>query len=155
MYLGFFGVFIQKILYCLFSHHSFMYNGCMDTKWVELVRTSRLFEGIKPGLLPVIIERSLRRSVEEDGYYFMQSDPASHAYILVEGLVKMLQVTPDGQQIALRIITPGETYGGVAGTDRCSSYTWLADASCAGVTCCGISRRCWNAAVTPIASAPT
>jgi CRP-like cAMP-binding protein len=34
--------------------------------------------------------------------------------VLVAGLVKMLQVTPNGQQITLRMMTPGQTFGGIA-----------------------------------------
>jgi CRP-like cAMP-binding protein len=93
---------------------NFMYNSEMEPRLIEILRNSRLFNGVKLELLPLILQRSIKRSVEEDGYFFFQNDQASHAYILTEGRVKMLQITTGGQQIALRIITPGETYGGIA-----------------------------------------
>ena len=72
---------------------------------------------------------AVRRSIEEDGYFFMQGDEAAHAYVLLRGRVKMLQVTPNGQQITLRIITPGETFGGVAMLNPRTGYPASAQAS--------------------------
>jgi len=86
----------------------------MDEKTQEIVRQSSLFKDISPLAFERVLETSLLRSVEEDGFYFMQTDPATHAYVLVEGRVRMIQITPTGQQITLRILTPGQTYGGIA-----------------------------------------
>lgn len=44
----------------------------------------------------------------------MQGDPAVYAYVLLQGRVKMAQITPSGQQITMRIMLPGDTFGGVA-----------------------------------------
>lgn len=86
----------------------------MDAEIIELVRTSSLFREINTESLDLALASALQRSIEDDGYFFMQGDPATHAYVLVQGRVKMTQVTPNGQQITLRIITPGQTYGGVS-----------------------------------------
>lgn len=80
----------------------------------ELVQRSSLFQNVSPEAFEQVLATGLPRSVEEDGYFFMQGDPATHAYVLLEGRVKMLQITPSGQQITLRIMTPGQTYGGIA-----------------------------------------
>lgn len=86
----------------------------MDTDLIEWVRRSALFHGARPDLLNLILECSIKRAVEEGSTFFMQEDEATHAYILVEGRVKMLQVTPGGEQITMRIMTPGQTFGGIA-----------------------------------------
>lgn len=80
----------------------------------DLLRRSSLFRDLPPELLDLVQARGVHRSVEEGGYFFMQGDPATHAYVLLEGRLKMLQTTPAGQQIALRIILPGETFAGIA-----------------------------------------
>ncbi len=91
-----------------------MYNQRMATDLLELLRHSALFQNINTALLESILERGIRRAVEEGGYFFMQGDEAGHAYVLTGGRVKMLQVTANGQQIALRLMTPGQTFGGIA-----------------------------------------
>lgn len=93
-----------------------------------LLSRSSLFRDAQPGLLQTILERSLQRSVETGSYFFLQGDPATHAYVLVAGRVKMLQITPNGQQIILRIMTPGQTFGGIAMLNPPDGYPATAQA---------------------------
>lgn len=86
----------------------------MIEKSQEIIRQSSLFKDIDPQRFTQVVNEGVFRSVEEDGFFFMQADPATHAYVLVEGRVRMIQITPTGQQITLRILTPGQTYGGIA-----------------------------------------
>jgi len=86
----------------------------MDMEVQKLVRQSSLFKEISSDSFKQVMETGVLRSIEEDGFFFMQGDPATHAYVLVKGRVKMVQITPNGQQITLRIMTPGQTYGGIA-----------------------------------------
>jgi CRP-like cAMP-binding protein len=94
----------------------------------ELVRRSSLFKDIRPDVFAQVLEASVPRSVEEDGFFFLQGDPATHAYVLVEGRVKMIQITPNGQQITMRIMTPGQTYGGIALLNPRAGYPATAQA---------------------------
>jgi CRP-like cAMP-binding protein len=80
----------------------------------ELVRRSSLFKDVSIAVFEKVLSIGVLRPIEEGGFFFMQGDPATHAYVLVEGRVKMIQITPGGQQITLRIMTPGQTYGGIA-----------------------------------------
>ena len=100
----------------------------MDKEIQELVRQSSLFGEVSPNGFTQIMETGVSRSIEEDGFFFMQGDPATHAYVLVEGRVKMIQITPNGQQIALRIMTPGQTYGGIALLNPQAGYPATAQA---------------------------
>lgn len=100
----------------------------MDKELQELIRQSSLFKGVSPEVFSQVMEAGFLRSVEEDGYFFMQGDHATHAYVLVEGRVKMIQITPNGQQITLRIMTPGQTYGGIALLNPQTGYPATAQA---------------------------
>lgn len=80
----------------------------------QLIRESSLFREVSAQGLNQILGSGILRSVEGGGFYFMQGDPAAHAYVLVSGRVKMVQIAPNGQQITLRIMTPGQTFGGIA-----------------------------------------
>ena len=94
----------------------------------DLIRRSSLFKEISLDVFTRVLDVGTLRSVEEDGYFFMQGDPASHAYVLVNGRVKMIQITPNGQQITLRIMTPGQTYGGIALLNPQAGYPATAQA---------------------------
>jgi len=100
----------------------------MDQETREHVRQSSLFRDVSPEVFTQVLDASVPRSVEEDGFFFMQGDPATHAYVLVEGRVKMIQITPNGQQIVLRIMTPGQTYGGIALLNPQAGYPATAQA---------------------------
>lgn len=86
----------------------------MDKEIQKLIRGSNLFQDISAEGFDQVLGSGILRSVEGGGFFFMQGDPAVHAYVLVSGRVKMVQIAPNGQQITLRIMTPGQTFGGIA-----------------------------------------
>ena len=94
----------------------------------ELIRQSSLFKGVSTDVFAQVLDTGVPRSVEEDGFFFMQGDPATHAYVLVQGRVKMIQITPNGQQITMRILTPGQTYAGIALLNPRAGYPATAQA---------------------------
>ena len=100
----------------------------MEKEVQDLVRQSSLFKNIRSDVFVQVLESSVPRSVEEGGFFFLQGDPATHAYVLVEGRVKMIQITPNGQQITMRILTPGQTYAGIALLNPRAGYPATAQA---------------------------
>lgn len=100
----------------------------MDKIVEEIARQSMLFQGVSPAGLEQALAVGIPRSVEEGGFFFMQGDPATHAYVVVTGLVKMIQITPNGQQITLRMMIPGQTYGGIAMLNPKAGYPATAQA---------------------------
>lgn len=100
----------------------------MDKEVQEIVRKSSLFKGVNDAVFQQALETGILRSVEESGFFFLQGDPAKHAYVLISGRVKMVQITPSGQQITLRMMTPGQTYGGIAMLNPDAGYPATAQA---------------------------
>jgi CRP-like cAMP-binding protein len=100
----------------------------MDQETVNLIRDSDLFRDVSPQGLDKALGNGILRSVEGGGFFFMQGDPASHAYVLVSGRVRMLLVTPRGQQITMRVMSPGETFGGIALLNPQNGYPATAQA---------------------------
>jgi len=80
----------------------------------RLVARSRLFQGLSHAELQAALQAAHRRQVDEESFFFQQGDPASLLYILVQGQVRLLQVTPEGQQILLNFAGPGEMFGAIA-----------------------------------------
>src|SRR5215216_2322098 len=46
--------------------------------------------------------------------FFREGDPSTSFFVLKEGSVKVTQITPEGHQVVLRLLNPGDAFGGVA-----------------------------------------
>lgn len=88
------------------------------------------------GLTAAEIERvrgaGRRQTLPAGEFFYLQGDPAAAAYLVENGRVRLTQVTPEGQQVLLRVIGPGNMFGAVA-IAQVETYpvTAEADADCA------------------------
>jgi CRP/FNR family transcriptional regulator, nitrogen oxide reductase regulator len=91
------------------------------------LKNSGLFEGLDGEALQAVyaVRKEERHGPGE--FFFFQGDPADAVYILAEGQVKLLQLTPDGQQVILRMIAPYTLFG-VVGTVKNAAYPVTAEA---------------------------
>lgn len=80
----------------------------------QLLAQSPLFQGLSPTELHVALQAARRRTARREAFFFQQGDPAYLLYILMEGRVKLIQVTPEGDEIILHLVHPGEMFGGIA-----------------------------------------
>jgi len=53
------------------------------------------------------------KPLETAELFFSEGDPADAFFVLMYGRVKLTQLTPEGHQIVLRLIGPGDAFGGV------------------------------------------
>jgi CRP/FNR family transcriptional regulator, nitrogen oxide reductase regulator len=72
-----------------------------------------LFRGIGPEGLEAIAELAREPEARRDAYFFHQGDPANILYILKRGQVKLTQLTPEGSQVLMSFVGPGEMFGGI------------------------------------------
>jgi CRP-like cAMP-binding protein len=84
----------------------------------------------------LFMEQGRERRVAEGVYFFHQGEPAELFYILLEGRVKLSQVTPNGDQVILQIIGPGGGIGIIVvlgemdypataeALEDCLAYSW-------------------------------
>ncbi|PKL76637.1 MAG: Crp/Fnr family transcriptional regulator [Candidatus Melainabacteria bacterium HGW-Melainabacteria-1] len=73
-----------------------------------------LFEGLNSQDIEQILQHASRTTVPADSYFFHQGDQARRIYILLEGQIKVIQLTPEGQQVVMRMVNPPEIFGCVA-----------------------------------------
>ncbi len=73
-----------------------------------------LFQGLSPTELHAALEAAHRRHARREAFFFQQGDPASALYVLTSGRVRLTQVTPEGHQVILHLVHPGEMFGGIA-----------------------------------------
>lgn len=79
-----------------------------------LLKNIRLFQGLQPEELARLLKAARRSQIDADTFLFFQEDPAEKVYVVLNGRIKLTQVTPEGQQIILRYITAGEVFAVVA-----------------------------------------
>jgi CRP-like cAMP-binding protein len=73
-----------------------------------------LFQQLNPSELSRVSEAADRRNLDEGAYFFFQDDPAERVYALTHGKVRLGQVTVDGQQIILSMISAWHLFGVIA-----------------------------------------
>jgi CRP-like cAMP-binding protein len=81
---------------------------------IQLMAQTLPFQGLSPSELQVVSQAAHLRQVERHTFFFHQEDPATTFYILVEGQVRLTEVTPEGHQVLVRFISPGEAIGIIA-----------------------------------------
>jgi CRP/FNR family transcriptional regulator, nitrogen oxide reductase regulator len=72
-----------------------------------------LFEGVPDETLARIVGLAHSKEIESGSFFFSEGDPAESFFVLTNGRVKLTQLTPEGHQIALRLVGPGDAFGGV------------------------------------------
>jgi CRP-like cAMP-binding protein len=69
-----------------------------------------LFSELGTEQIERVAQAARQRRLERDAYLYYQGDPADHLFVLLAGRLKRTQVTPEGHQILLRYIGPGEAF---------------------------------------------
>ena len=76
-----------------------------------LARNLDLFKALpEPQARDVLAQAGLR-TIPEGGHAFVQGAPALRFFLLVEGRLKIVQATPEGQQIIAHWVAPGQFFG--------------------------------------------
>ena len=83
----------------------------------EEIRETELFKGISPPDFEKIFRLAQQKKIEEGAFFFMEGDPVSAIFLMIEGKVKLVQVTPQGQQVIHGYVGKGEVFGLVTALD--------------------------------------
>lgn len=77
----------------------------------SIVKPLPLFSGMSDGELDEILSHATSTRTPQGETVFVQGTPANHFFLLLNGRLKVTQVTPDGQQIIVRMVHPGDLFG--------------------------------------------
>jgi CRP-like cAMP-binding protein len=72
-----------------------------------------LFAGLPADTLRRIVGLAHSKQLPGGKLFFSEGDQAESFFMLTGGRVKLTQLTPEGHQIVLRLIGPGDAFGGV------------------------------------------
>jgi CRP-like cAMP-binding protein len=73
-----------------------------------------LFSELAAGPLDEIRAAARARTVFAGSPFFSEGEAAASFFVLESGSVKLVQLSPEGHQIVLRLIAPGDAFGGIA-----------------------------------------
>ena len=76
-----------------------------------LVRKLPVFSGMEETAFNQLMSHGTQRIVPKNSAVFQQGQEANLFYLLVQGRLKVTQVTADGQQIIVRVVNPGDLFG--------------------------------------------
>jgi CRP-like cAMP-binding protein len=77
----------------------------------SLIQSLPVFSAMDDTELDEVISRAIALRIPKGSAIFEQGEVAKHFYVLLNGRLKVVKVTPDGQQIVIRFVVPGDIYG--------------------------------------------
>ncbi|MCA9990669.1 MAG: Crp/Fnr family transcriptional regulator [Anaerolineales bacterium] len=76
-----------------------------------ILTTCFLFQDLPPETCQDVLARGYQKRVDKGSYFFHQGEAALTMYVLHSGRVKLVQVTPAGEQVIVNYLGPGEGLG--------------------------------------------
>jgi CRP/FNR family transcriptional regulator, nitrogen oxide reductase regulator len=81
---------------------------------IEFLSKLDMFLGLHRRDLEVILSEAREISFDQGSYVFYQDDPVERVFVLKSGRVKLYQVSDDGQQVLMRVMTPGMMFAAIS-----------------------------------------
>lgn len=77
---------------------------------LELVRRAPVFAGLSPPALAPLLEGALAKSFQRHAVLFLQGEPASRFFVVLEGWVRLYRQTPQGQEVTIAVFGRGDSF---------------------------------------------
>lgn len=77
----------------------------------SLIRGLDLFSSMREEELGVVVDAAVPRQVPKGTAMFEQGAPAEEFFLLLDGRLRVSQLTPEGEQVLIRFVVPGEVCG--------------------------------------------
>jgi CRP-like cAMP-binding protein len=82
----------------------------LEAKQADFLQDFKLFNGLDRSKLSIILLRSNTQTVPSGKLMFLQGDPASEVYFVLDGLIKLSRIAANGEESILSILTSGDAY---------------------------------------------
>jgi len=79
-----------------------------------MLERNRLFRGLPAATIQQIAALAIRRPYKSGAIVFSQADPGDALYGVITGKMRISAGTPDGKEVFLNIMEPGDTFGEIA-----------------------------------------
>lgn len=72
------------------------------------------FSALQPADLPTALDSAIRQKASAGDFVMMQGEAADRIFYLIDGKLRLSQITPDGQQVVMRLLNSGSLFGLIA-----------------------------------------
>lgn len=79
----------------------------------ELIRQARFFEGISRGSMEALARVCMQCEQRRKSALFREGDPGEAMFLLARGRVGLHKLTPDGHEVVIKVLKPGEVFAEV------------------------------------------
>ena len=77
----------------------------------SLIQSLPVFSAMDAAELDEVIARATALRIPKGTAVFEQGEAATTFYVLLSGRLKVVKTTPDGKQVVIRVVVPGDIYG--------------------------------------------
>ncbi|RTZ45661.1 Crp/Fnr family transcriptional regulator [Candidimonas sp. SYP-B2681] len=77
----------------------------------SLIKNLDLFKSLSDSALDAILQTAQVSRLLSGAAVFRQGEVADRFFVLLHGHLKVVQVTPDGEQVVVRYVNPGDVFG--------------------------------------------
>ncbi len=85
-----------------------------DARPTAAATSSRLFQAMTASEREAVLGAAAHRSLHKGQVLIRQGEPASTFFLMERGYLKLTQLTPDGAEVIVRFVGPGDPVAGVA-----------------------------------------
>ena len=89
----------------------------MGVTRTELLGKIGLFQNLTESELQNVVREAGELSFDEGSFLFYQDDLAERIFVLKSGRIKLHQLSTDGQQVLMRVMTPGMMFAAISLVD--------------------------------------
>lgn len=86
-------------------------SDAMNADSLEILLKCDFLYGLSHDARLAFLAAGRKRHIEPGVFLFNQDEPATVFYLLLSGIVRLAQVTPEGHQVIVHHVTPGEGIG--------------------------------------------
>ncbi len=80
---------------------------------IEFLKSIPYFSGLNPAELNSVSKLIFERRYDQEEIILLEGDAAEAAYFVVLGIVKVFKTSPDGKELILKIMRPGESFNDI------------------------------------------
>lgn len=90
-----------------------IFHIIMNMDKTEILGRTNLFSNISDKSRNALAEICLSKQVSKKQHLFFEDDQGISVYILVTGSIQLYKTSPDGREVVIRVVRPGELFGEV------------------------------------------
>jgi len=81
---------------------------------IKVLSAVPYFAELDPATLKTVVRAAIRREYETGQVVFGEGEPCAGLYVVQDGWLKVVKLSPDGREQVLRIVSAGETFNEVS-----------------------------------------